>query len=537
MCGLVGWISAEKGQDAYDRRKFIDQALILDTVRGGDSTGVFVVPHEKPKDPTAPWPNWRKQVSGGHEFVITKEYRELFEPSKTMDYKYCVGHNRSATIGGISLDTAHPFQEGPITLVHNGTVVKEHTTEIKLANDSHGICWRLSKEEPEAVIKELDGAFALIWHDARDDSLNFVRNAQRPLHMAKATGSDTVYFASEAEMLFWLDKRLGLKLQDIVSMKTGHWVKFNGPKLMIPTVKKVEMYSPPKAQSQVNYRQQDWSGTGGSMSGYGATSYGTATNTSYATGQRTSTKSHKPGKKVKYATDVPQQLQEDLLEYGLLVDSPEDFIPMSEEIVNWKSHCNESSSVQGWLMPTDKTYNPIPAIIHGLNPYTFKNNGRQTWSVIPLGVMWIGWNLPQVVCRLKSVVDTSGNIRSLPASAMPPPIGPHTKYQIRAVYTGPVAEKEEEKETDEDPMFPGPDNRSYTKSEWLRATAEGCGDCGKPLTTNEDAWNLEWIKHDMGYVPICAGCIEDRTIDGGDVAEENLEDLLVTKDNTGGPAS
>jgi glucosamine 6-phosphate synthetase-like amidotransferase/phosphosugar isomerase protein len=43
MCGLVGWITSEKGSDAYDRRKFIDQALILDTVRGGDSTGVFVV--------------------------------------------------------------------------------------------------------------------------------------------------------------------------------------------------------------------------------------------------------------------------------------------------------------------------------------------------------------------------------------------------------------------------------------------------------------------------------------------------------------
>jgi glucosamine 6-phosphate synthetase-like amidotransferase/phosphosugar isomerase protein len=265
MCGLVGWITSEKGSDAYDRRKFIDQALILDTVRGGDSTGVFVVSNFWKQD-EKPWADWRKQTSGGHEFVITPEYKALFDAGKTNEYKFCVGHNRSATSGGVVLDAAHPFTEGPITLVHNGTVKKEYTTEVELANDSHGICWRLSKDPVEEVIKSLDGAFALIWHDARDDSLNFVRNSQRPLHMAKAKGNDTIYFASEAEMLYWLDHRLTLKLQDIVSMKPAHWLKFKGPKLMVPEVKPVELYSP-KAQSQTKWDSSNWSGTGQSNAG------------------------------------------------------------------------------------------------------------------------------------------------------------------------------------------------------------------------------------------------------------------------------
>jgi len=50
--------------------------------------------------------------------------------------------------------------------------------------------------------KSLDGAFSLVWHDTRNNTLNFARNDERPLCLAYAHG--IVYWASEELMLRWL---------------------------------------------------------------------------------------------------------------------------------------------------------------------------------------------------------------------------------------------------------------------------------------------------------------------------------------------
>jgi ferredoxin-like protein FixX len=524
MCGLVGWISGEKASDALDRRKFIDQALILDTVRGGDSSGVFVVENSWKPD-QAPFADWRKQCSGGHEFVISDGYKGLFDYGKTMDYKYCVGHNRSATVGGVVLDAAHPFTEGPITLVHNGTVKKEYTSEKELANDSHGICWKLSKESPETVIKELDGAFALIWHDARDDSLNFVRNAQRPFHMAKSAGNDTIYFASEAEMLYWLDRRLVLKLQDIVQLKPAHWLKFTPPKLMVPIVKEVELFVPKASSQGIGYHHQQWSGTGANVSGYPRNS--TSRNTTSTTHTTSTTTKKRHGKGVTYVYNHPEKLQEDLLEYGLFIDQPEEFIPLASQLFNWHGIGNEDSSVIGWLMPEDKAYNPIPAVIHGLNPHTFHMSRGQVWSVIPMGINMLSWTLPMVTCRLKSTTDMYGNTRAIPPNAEPKPINLSTPYIKYATYQKPIETVESpwQRDDDEDKIpYPGPGARSYTRQEGLRATADGCMDCGTALIVEADAFSLEWIATDTGIRPMCSDCIKERMeADEQNCVEEGLK--------------
>lgn len=507
MCGLVGWISDEKGSDSFDRRKFIDLALILDTIRGGDSTGVFVVDNNWNNAPTSAV-NWRKQLSGGHEFVISSEYKELWSNGKAMDYKYCVGHNRSATVGGVVLEAAHPFVEGPITLVHNGTVKKEYTSEKELANDSHGICWRLSKEEPEKVIKELDGAFALIWHDSRDDSLNFVRNSQRPLHMAKAAGNDTIYFASEAEMLFWLDRKLTLKLQDICSMKSAHWVKFTPGKLMVPAVKEVELYVPKVHQSQIGaYTAAQWSGTGKSANGWTKKNQ---TNTGRTT------KSHKP--KSPYDTH-PESLQEALLEYGLYIDQEEEFIPMAHQEWNWKGKGNEDCSVIGWLMPLDKTFPPIPAVVHGLIPETWNNSNTRMWSVAPIGVHLLAWDLPIVTCRLRATTDLSNSYKTIPPEAKPPTIGLHTKYIKTMVFTEPPKPAPLQQDID-DVSYPGPSGRMLTASEWLLKTKAGCMSCEGDLTLEIDAWSVEWINTDTGIRPMCCQCVDSRSKEGDKELEE-----------------
>ena len=53
---------------------------------------------------------------------LDPEYKKMF-PDGFGGYRAVVGHNRSATRGGITTETAHQFQEGPITIVHNGTLI------------------------------------------------------------------------------------------------------------------------------------------------------------------------------------------------------------------------------------------------------------------------------------------------------------------------------------------------------------------------------------------------------------------------------
>ena len=95
MCGIVGWITNESKVGEMDRSKFLKQALIIDTLRGDDSTGVFAVGHEKMFDDGTAY--WIKQLGGGFEFTESKEYWENFVD--VSGYRCVVGHNRAATMG------------------------------------------------------------------------------------------------------------------------------------------------------------------------------------------------------------------------------------------------------------------------------------------------------------------------------------------------------------------------------------------------------------------------------------------------------
>lgn len=118
-----------------------------------------------------------------------------------------IGHNRHATQGAVNNNNAHPFTHGDITLAHNGTLTNKWQLERdfnapKFDTDSELVCWLIDNYELDAVIPELKGAFALTWWDDRDQSMNIIRNDERPLHVASK--GCNVYWASEKHMLAWL---------------------------------------------------------------------------------------------------------------------------------------------------------------------------------------------------------------------------------------------------------------------------------------------------------------------------------------------
>src|SRR3990167_5569863 len=404
MCGIVGWISQENAADAYDRKRFMEQALIIDTIRGGDSTGLFVVPKMPLPDGLKPY--WIKDLGGGHRLVCTKEYQDIYAAGFAANYKFSVGHNRTATIGGVTLEAAHPFQEGPITLVHNGTLTETHSLgksmrELDAANDSHAICHNLALSSVEEVISKLNGAFALVWHDSRDDSLNMIRNSLRPLHMAKAKTANTIYFASEGEMLHLLSTRLALNLDCIVSLKPGFWLKFKGTELMVPEVKELPLFTHPVHRSTTvgaNWGRRPIVGTTtNSPTRYGYPNL----NSEYYSRLRGEEQEAKRTRAKKKGDLIPDNCQLDLCDLDMDPDMEFNFVPIDAILCNWRKS-NPSYTVFGRILLDANRI--VWAMVHGVAPHAWEKAANRLLTVTPLGVYHQGWEDNGIVARLKTSI-------------------------------------------------------------------------------------------------------------------------------------
>lgn len=195
--------------------KIFNQMLIADQFRGVHSTGVASVAKGQAEV--------YKRALNAMDFLQLKKSDELI----TVTADTLIGHNRYATKGGVSDSTAHPFQHGEITLVHNGTLTSTNSLPEgnKFTVDSEAICYAMSIWEPQQVLEELQGAYALVWHDARDNTLNFARNDERELCIAQA--GQNVYWASERKMLEWILDRNNITTADYCDLVKGKHVTLN----------------------------------------------------------------------------------------------------------------------------------------------------------------------------------------------------------------------------------------------------------------------------------------------------------------------
>lgn len=209
MCGLVGMIGPKleaKHEDA------IEDGLHVASLRGMDSVGVGIVPFD---DTSMPFINKR---------LGSPPFRALipFNGAKVL-----IGHVRSATIGGATnRDLAHPFGFDNIMGVHNGTLrgpwrrVLEDQTNERFGSDSQAIFYNFAYWGVRETIESIYGAWALIWWDNDEKTLNMVRNSERSLWLAKGE-SGTIYWASEHWMISAM-LRQGEKDRDkLVKYKAG----------------------------------------------------------------------------------------------------------------------------------------------------------------------------------------------------------------------------------------------------------------------------------------------------------------------------
>lgn len=203
MCGLVGIA----GSIGMKEEKMLRTLLILDSLRGEDSTGIAVIP--KKGDVFV-----AKELGGPFELFASRKWERAM---KTVT-RAIIGHNRYATSGGVSKATAHPFDFDTLVGVHNGTLKNKHNLLDAMAFkvDSENLYHHIEQKGLKNALTLLDGAWALVWWDKLTDSLKILRNKERPLFIVMSEDNKTMFWASEQWMLQIAASREGIKLQNII---------------------------------------------------------------------------------------------------------------------------------------------------------------------------------------------------------------------------------------------------------------------------------------------------------------------------------
>lgn len=225
--------------------------MIADVLRGFDSTGVIV---GDDKDF-----GYYKKAVNSLDFLDMKAAAKLVNSNSINRPAFAIGHNRAATVGKINSANAHPFHHGDIVGVHNGTLRRFSKLDKSrdFDTDSEALFYNISEHGAKESLSNVDGAYALIWYDDAEGTVNIIRNDERPLTFAKVKDEDTVLWASESGMLKWLTERNGIKVEKYFSPKENMHCKFH------LNSKEVAQFEYNKLEVEDRYPapvQQNWQG-------------------------------------------------------------------------------------------------------------------------------------------------------------------------------------------------------------------------------------------------------------------------------------
>jgi len=190
MCGIVGLA----GNINVKEREVFKDMLIACQVRGRDATGAISIGMDNSV-------GWAKTVGTPDRLFELKSWDRAVDRYNS---KILIGHCRSKTVGENTHQNAHPFDHENIIGVHNGTLEfgwRRDKSADGFKVDSDWLLSQISERSVEEVIPEVAGAWTLNWWDRRNNTLNFLRNDERPLHFAWSVDKKTMFWASEPWML------------------------------------------------------------------------------------------------------------------------------------------------------------------------------------------------------------------------------------------------------------------------------------------------------------------------------------------------
>lgn len=215
MCGIVGVAGALTG--SHD--DVLKSLLILDTIRGVDSTGIAAIDRND---------DVRIAKTVGHTFDLFGQ--KVFDNAIARMNRAIIGHNRFATTGKVNKASAHPFDIGDIVGVHNGTLHSRHKLHDNqyFTVDSENLYHHMNEKGLDNLLEVLDGAWSLVWWNKADETLNFLRNKERPMWMCEEKTSGVIFWASEPWMLdVAIGRKTNLDCTDPVSTKTDTLYTFH----------------------------------------------------------------------------------------------------------------------------------------------------------------------------------------------------------------------------------------------------------------------------------------------------------------------
>ncbi len=198
MCGIVGIL----GNIEPRHGNLFRDMWVVDALRGEDSSGLAFINANNHVRVI-------KDVGVPYDLFYTKSFIKACKKKSIC----VIGHNRSATMGKVSQEMAHPFECGHIIGVHNGTLrakwrLLDHT---KFASDSENIFHSIKEIGVADTWTTVDGAACLIWWDRERRTLNMLRNDERPMFFTFVGKEDTkgsvMVWASEYWMLNSLMER------------------------------------------------------------------------------------------------------------------------------------------------------------------------------------------------------------------------------------------------------------------------------------------------------------------------------------------
>jgi glucosamine 6-phosphate synthetase-like amidotransferase/phosphosugar isomerase protein len=212
--------------------------LYCDAVRGQHGTGICAIESDG---------TYRmfKRALNSSDFLELSTTKKIVNDG---DNVFLIGHNRHATYGNHIDDNAHPFVHDNITLFHNGTLTSHSTLnpDRKFNVDSEAISYLFSNSDNIVTdLEKLKGAFALVWYDDVDESLNFARNSDRTFFIATIKGSESLLYASESGMISWLAERNGIVIDEIKPLEAGRWLSIPLDPTRKPKTKTFKPYTPP----------------------------------------------------------------------------------------------------------------------------------------------------------------------------------------------------------------------------------------------------------------------------------------------------
>ena len=198
MCGIFGFAKLkEHDLGAGMLRAAVRYLALRNQSRGKDSTGLACVLDNNDVFDV-------RKVKEATDFLDCAAVTGFIDAHVNKETKAALGHTRAATTGAVVKLNAQPFTVGAVTGTHNGVIrnweelFASHNLTPATGCDSEVIFALLNKagnmQEAAQLLGELDGYFALAWHDRRDAGA---------LYLARSSGMLSAAFDSRRRLLFW----------------------------------------------------------------------------------------------------------------------------------------------------------------------------------------------------------------------------------------------------------------------------------------------------------------------------------------------